>query len=143
MSVDFAVVPVAGRVARRSSSSDSAYRPWTKHLDTAMTAHVARMAGDPHDVAVRICDVLDGRHTRLRQPMGRGSALRALMKRAIPFPIVQRLMVAGAVTIRYAPRRPVRAIWEGCDLSQIAPPRTSLRTFCGSSPVFICTKQSR
>lgn len=84
------------RLLTRNASAEGPYAAWTRHLDRVLEARTAR-AGDPEEVAARICDVIEAERPRLRHPMGRGSVARTLLLRAAPFGVVERLVarIAG------------------------------------------------
>jgi NAD(P)-dependent dehydrogenase (short-subunit alcohol dehydrogenase family) len=79
-------------LARNAEAPDSPYAAWTRHLDRVLEARMDRMAGDPAEVAGRICDVLEAARPALRHPMGRGSAARSLLLRTAPFGLVERIV---------------------------------------------------
>lgn len=76
-------------LSRRTKDPSSPYASWTRHLDAVMEARVDR-AGDPQEVAHRICDVIEQRSPRLRHPMGRGSGARAAFARLAPSWLIER-----------------------------------------------------
>ncbi len=56
--------------AARTVPEGSAYAPFMAQLHTALTAHLAKTAGDPKDVGKAIADVLERRRPRFRNPIG-------------------------------------------------------------------------
>lgn len=56
--------------AARTVPEGSAYAPFMAQLHTALTAHLAKTAGDPKDVGRAIADVLERRRPRFRNPIG-------------------------------------------------------------------------
>lgn len=56
--------------AERPVPPASVYAPFMSRLHTALTAHLAKTAGDPKDVGKRIADVLEQRRPRFRNPVG-------------------------------------------------------------------------
>lgn len=85
------------RVLTRNASAAGPYAAWTRHLDRVLESRMERVAGDPQEVATRICDVIEAERPALRHPMGRGSLARTLLLRAAPFGVVERLVarIAG------------------------------------------------
>jgi len=70
--------------ARRARDPDSPYAPYVERFDAEM-ATVDQRAGDAHDVARRIADLLEDPAPALRHPMGPGSLLRRAVRRLAPF----------------------------------------------------------
>lgn len=84
-------------LARHAADPDGPYTQWGRHLEAAMEARMEKLAGDPKEVADRICDVIEARRPALRHPMGSGSRSRDLLLRLAPFGVVERVVarIAG------------------------------------------------
>ncbi|MEZ4241439.1 MAG: SDR family NAD(P)-dependent oxidoreductase [Myxococcota bacterium] len=85
------------RAMGRHALDDGPYRAWARHLDEVVQARTERIAGDPEEVAQRICDVIEAPRPRFRHPMGRGSRARTLLAGAAPFGVLERIVgrIAG------------------------------------------------
>jgi NAD(P)-dependent dehydrogenase (short-subunit alcohol dehydrogenase family) len=71
-------------ICRNANDPSSPYAPFVKHVDALFARVVDRQAGDPRDVATAIVDLLEGRRTRFRLPLGRDARLRLALKRFAP-----------------------------------------------------------
>lgn len=71
--------------ARQARDPSSPYARWVTHMDALVKRQVERKQGDPSEVAVRICDVIERERPAFRHPMGPGSLVRTLALRFAPF----------------------------------------------------------
>jgi NAD(P)-dependent dehydrogenase (short-subunit alcohol dehydrogenase family) len=80
------------RLARHAGDEDSPWAPWARHLDVALRKRVERSAGDPHDVARLVADVIESKSPRFRNPIGPGALARELLGRITPFRLTEKVI---------------------------------------------------
>ena len=79
-------------VARGSQARQGPYAARTAFIDQHIARPAAEHAGDPADVARKVCDLLVARTPGLRHPMGRGAKVRDIAARVMPFRLLERLV---------------------------------------------------
>ena len=72
------------QVSPRFAPADSAYRRWSENVFHAGDAHVAAKGRDPHEVGVKIANVLEARRPRFRNPVHRSAHLSHFVRGKIP-----------------------------------------------------------
>ncbi|MFA5899387.1 MAG: SDR family NAD(P)-dependent oxidoreductase [Hyphomicrobium sp.] len=78
----------------RIAPPDSPYRRWSEHVFRAGDAHVAANGRDPHDVAVRIANVLEARRPSFRNPVHRSAYITHFVRGKVPTRWMRRFIEA-------------------------------------------------
>jgi NAD(P)-dependent dehydrogenase (short-subunit alcohol dehydrogenase family) len=79
-------------VSRSAADAGSPYAAMVARLDQVARENAVTNAGDPLEVAVRIADLLEQSHPRLRHPMGPSAVARTVAARVLPFFVLEWLI---------------------------------------------------
>jgi len=76
------------REGRNLRDPASVYAPILQRMDARVEEHTGR-AGDPAEVTRRVVELVQGRHTALRHPVGPGARARVWIRNLVPFGVVE------------------------------------------------------
>ncbi len=79
------------RLCRRASDPGP-YEPWAAGAQEIFDDAVKKIARDPREVAEKILEILDDPDPSFRNPIGPSSTVRRIVKRAVPFGIIEAVM---------------------------------------------------
>lgn len=79
-------------LCRRGYDPDSPYAPYVAKLDANFENLVDQRVRDPQPVSDLVVRLVEGRRQRLRHPIGPGTVERNLVKRFLPFAVVERVV---------------------------------------------------
>jgi NAD(P)-dependent dehydrogenase (short-subunit alcohol dehydrogenase family) len=77
------------RACRNAADATSPYAPLVERIERFTRERVEPAAGDPNDVAERVCDLLEGPSPAFRHPMGPTARLRTRFAAMAPFGLVE------------------------------------------------------
>ncbi|MEQ1502091.1 MAG: SDR family NAD(P)-dependent oxidoreductase [Myxococcota bacterium] len=77
-------------VGRHAADADSPYAVLVARIDARLASRAKASAGDPQEVAARICDLIAAPNPAFRHPMGRLSGLRTAAVKLAPFGLLER-----------------------------------------------------
>lgn len=73
----------------RNAARPGVYEPWARGAQEVFGAAIERIARDPIEVAEKVVTILDDPAPDLRYAIGPGSTIRQLVKRAVPYGLVE------------------------------------------------------